>query len=113
MLTGVPHAALKLGIVIATIAAAATAVAPSASASTRAVRWDAIARCESGGNWHISTGNGYYGGLQDSYSTWLAYGGGRYARTANLATRAEQIAVNRRVLTGQGLNAWPVCFYRQ
>jgi resuscitation-promoting factor RpfA len=94
-----------------TIVALAAAIAALAAGPARAaaVNWDAIAMCESGGNWHISTGNGFYGGLQDTYSTWLAYGGGRYAPTANLATKAEQIAINERVLAGQGLGAWPVC----
>lgn len=74
--------------------------------------WDAIAQCESGGNWSINTGNGYYGGLQFSYSTWLGYGGGAYAPTANLATREQQIAIAERVLAGQGWGAWPACTSR-
>src|SRR5699024_2634527 len=53
--------------------------------------WDRIAQCESGGNWSINTGNGYYGGLQFSASTWKAFGGGKYASTADKATRAQQI----------------------
>jgi nucleoid-associated protein YgaU len=73
------------------------------------VNWDAIAQCESGGNWRINTGNGYYGGLQFSRSTWKAYGGGRYARTANKASRAEQIRIAEKVLDGQGIGAWPTC----
>lgn len=60
--------------------------------------WDAVARCESGGNWHDNTGNGYYGGLQFTYGTWLDNGGGRYARRADLATREEQITVANEVL---------------
>jgi hypothetical protein len=73
------------------------------------VNWAAVAACESGGNWQANTGNGFYGGLQFSASTWLAYGGGAYARTANLASESEQIAVADRVLAGQGIGAWPVC----
>ena len=73
------------------------------------VNWDAIARCESGGNWQINTGNGYYGGLQFSHGTWRAYGGTRYAATANRATKSEQILVAERVVRGQGLGAWPHC----
>ena len=69
----------------------------------------AIAACESGGNWAASTGNGFYGGLQFTERTWLGYGGGRYASSANLATPAQQIAVAQRVLAGQGIGAWPVC----
>jgi LysM repeat protein len=71
--------------------------------------WDQLAVCESGGNWAINTGNGYYGGLQFSYSTWLGYGGGAYAPTANLATREQQIAIAEKVLAGQGWGAWPAC----
>ncbi len=74
--------------------------------------WDRVAACESGGNWSINTGNGYYGGLQFSRSTWLAFGGGAYAGTANLATKAQQIAIAQRVLASQGPGAWPVCSVR-
>jgi hypothetical protein len=73
------------------------------------VNWPAIAACESGGNSAASTGNGYYGGLQFTEQTWLGYGDGRYASSANLATPAQQIAVAQRVLAGQGIGAWPVC----
>ncbi|WP_406434135.1 LysM peptidoglycan-binding domain-containing protein [Streptomyces sp. NBC_00631] len=71
--------------------------------------WDRIAQCESGGNWHINTGNGYYGGLQFSASTWRAYGGTAYAATADQASREAQIAVATKVQHAQGWNAWPVC----
>lgn len=74
--------------------------------------WDRVAACESGGNWHINTGNGYYGGLQFSSSTWLGYGGAAYASRADLATREQQIAIAQKVLAGQGWNAWPVCSYK-
>ena len=73
------------------------------------VNWNAIAACESGGNWGTSTGNGYYGGLQFSEGTWLANGGGQYASTAAGASRSQQIAVAQRVLGSQGIGAWPVC----
>ena len=81
----------------------------SAAQAKSSVNWDAIAQCESGGNWHINTGNGYYGGLQFSRSTWKANGGGKYASTANKASRSEQIAIAERVLRTQGIGAWPVC----
>ncbi|MFI1832910.1 LysM peptidoglycan-binding domain-containing protein [Streptomyces olivaceoviridis] len=71
--------------------------------------WDRIAQCESGGNWHINTGNGYYGGLQFSAGTWHAYGGTAYAPTADQASRSAQIAVATRVQQAQGWGAWPVC----
>ncbi|MEU6369671.1 transglycosylase family protein [Streptomyces sp. NPDC046931] len=71
--------------------------------------WDRIAQCESGGNWHINTGNGYYGGLQFSAGTWRAYGGTAYAPTADQASRQTQIAVATKVQHSQGWGAWPVC----
>ncbi len=86
-----------LGAVSATNATAATNV------------WDALAKCESGGNWSINTGNGYYGGLQFSRRTWIAYGGGKYASRADLATKYEQIAIAKRTQASQGWNAWPGC----
>jgi hypothetical protein len=70
------------------------------------VNWDAIAQCESGGNWAINTGNGYYGGLQFTLGTWHANGG---SGMPNQASRAEQIRVAENVLRTQGLGAWPVC----
>ncbi|GHH18241.1 transglycosylase family protein [Streptomyces lanatus] len=74
--------------------------------------WDRIAQCESGGNWHINTGNGYYGGLQFSASTWRAYGGTAYAPTADQAGKAQQIAVATKVQRAQGWGAWPTCSAR-
>jgi uncharacterized protein YabE (DUF348 family) len=82
---------------------------PVANYSSGSTVWDTIAQCESGGNWAINTGNGYYGGLQFSASTWTAYGGGAYASTANLASREEQIAIAEKVQAAQGWGAWPVC----
>jgi len=70
------------------------------------VNWDAIAACESGGNWGISTGNGYSGGLQFTPSTWRANGG---SGSASVASREEQIRVAENVLRSQGIGAWPVC----
>ncbi|MDT4934900.1 MAG: resuscitation-promoting factor RpfB [Pseudonocardiales bacterium] len=78
-------------------------------ASTGGLNWDAVAACESGGNWHINTGNGFYGGLQFDYSTWLSNGGGAYAQRADLATREQQIAVATRVYNARGSSPWPVC----
>jgi nucleoid-associated protein YgaU len=85
------------------------AVALAAPASAGGHDWSGVARCESGGNWSINTGNGYYGGLQFSASTWRAYGGTAYAPQANQATPAQQIAVAEKVLAGQGIGAWPTC----
>ncbi|CAL9507126.1 hypothetical protein SUDANB6_03569 [Streptomyces sp. enrichment culture] len=99
-------------IALAGVAGAAVAAplmaAGNASAAT-ASEWDAVAQCESGGNWSINTGNGYYGGLQFSASTWAAYGGTQYAATADQASKEQQIAVAEKVLAGQGKGAWPVC----
>jgi LysM repeat protein len=91
---------------VSTTAPAVTAV-PAYSGS--GVNWYAIANCESGGNWGTNTGNGFYGGLQFSESTWLANGGGQYSSTASGASSSEQIAVANRVLASQGIGAWPVC----
>jgi nucleoid-associated protein YgaU len=74
--------------------------------------WDRVAKCESGGNWKINTGNGYYGGLQFAAGTWNAHGGRTYASQAHRAIKAEQIAIARRVLAGQGPGAWPTCSRR-
>lgn len=74
--------------------------------------WNKVAACESSSNWSINTGNGYYGGLQFTQSTWEAYGGARYAGRADLATRDQQIAVAEKVLDGQGPGAWPACSVR-
>jgi resuscitation-promoting factor RpfA len=97
------------------VAAGATAVvalgiggmiasAPANAAST--TTWDKIAQCESSGNWHIDTGNGYYGGLQFSASTWRAYGG---SGSAADASKSKQISVAEKVLASQGWGAWPAC----
>lgn len=85
----------------------AAAPAPSGGWS---VNWDAIARCESGGNWSINTGNGYYGGLQFDSGTWLSNGGGAYAPRADLATKDQQIAIAERVYAARGLSPW-ACGY--
>ena len=83
-----------------------TNVAPQASASTGGSVWDQLAQCESGGNWSINTGNGYYGGLQFSQSSWNAAGGS--GSPAN-ASREEQIRVAENLKSMQGWGAWPAC----
>ena len=72
-------------------------------------KWNRIAHCESGGRWHINTGNGYFGGLQISKSTWNGYGGRKFARYPHGATKREQIRVAERIQRGQGWGAWPSC----
>jgi nucleoid-associated protein YgaU len=89
--------------------AAALTLAGTASAAPDST-WDSVAQCESSGNWSINTGNGYYGGLQFSQSTWNAFGGQEYAARADLASREEQIAVAEKTLAGQGWGAW-ACAY--
>ncbi|WP_295628543.1 transglycosylase family protein [uncultured Corynebacterium sp.] len=98
----------KVALTGAVLGAGAAMVAPTASAAPDS-DWDRLAQCESGGDWHINTGNGYYGGLQFSASTWSGYGGGEFAATADQATREEQIYVAEKVLAGQGWGAWPAC----
>ncbi|WP_424210881.1 transglycosylase family protein [Streptomyces sp. BI20] len=71
--------------------------------------WDAVASCESDNNWQINSGNGFYGGLQFTQSTWREYGGTVYAARADLATKSQQVAVAEKVLKGQGPGAWPIC----
>ncbi|MEU6217377.1 transglycosylase family protein [Streptomyces sp. NPDC047022] len=100
--------AVTLAGVTGAAVAAPLLAAGSASAAT-AAQWDTVAQCESGGNWSINTGNGFYGGLQFTNSTWAAYGGTAYASRADLATKAQQITVAEKVLAGQGKGAWPVC----
>ena len=100
--------ALSGGAVVAGAAAVGLGVLSTpASASTH--DWSGVAQCESGGNWAINTGNGYYGGLQFSSRTWLAFGGGAYASRADLAARSQQIAIAEKVLAAQGKGAWPTC----
>ncbi|MCH9730207.1 MAG: transglycosylase family protein [Actinomycetia bacterium] len=82
------------------------AVSPMATAQAYSVNWDAIAQCESGGNWSINTGNGHYGGLQFKQATWASNGGVGHPAAAS---RAEQIRVAENVLQTQGIKAWPTC----
>jgi nucleoid-associated protein YgaU len=100
LFSAVTVAALAVGGILATSA-------PAEAAPTRT--WDRLAQCESSGNWHIDTGNGYYGGLQFSMGTWRAHGGsGSPAR----ASKSKQIAVAEKVLRNQGWSAWPACSSR-
>jgi len=97
---------------VARILAVGTKPKPVTSSSAvvgstaNAAMWDRIAACESGGNWAINTGNGYYGGLQFDSGTWLANGGGTYAARADLASRLQQIAVANVVYAARGLSPW-------
>ncbi|MCV7040958.1 transglycosylase family protein [Mycolicibacterium moriokaense] len=98
----------KVAFTGAVIGTGGLALAGQANAATDS-EWDQVARCESGGNWAINTGNGYHGGLQFSPSTWTSNGGGEFAPAAYLASKEEQIVVAERVLASQGKGAWPSC----
>ena len=97
--------ALGLAAVTGALVVVPFGIAGSASAAP-AHDWDGVAQCESGGNWHIDTGNGYYGGLQFTQGTWAANGG---TGMASQASKDEQVRVAENVLNSQGQGAWPVC----
>lgn len=90
--------------------ASANTPQPSAGVfSSGSTIWDRLAMCEATGNWAINTGNGFYGGLQFTTSTWLGFGGGAYAPNAHLATREQQIEIAIKTQAVQGWGAWPAC----
>src|SRR6476646_12143334 len=98
---------MRFRMLISTFVAALAAVTavgvvdtPAQAATTRT--WDRIAHCESGGRWHINTGNGYYGGLQISRSTWAGFGGRKLATLPSRATKSEQMVVGERIRRHQG-----------
>ena len=101
---------LRVGLlksaVVCGFVAASSAYSTVAAEAAPTPNWDAIAQCESGGNWGINTGNGYLGGLQFTSSTWHANGG---SGSPAGASREEQIRVAENVLRTQGIGAWPVC----
>jgi cell wall-associated NlpC family hydrolase len=99
-----PH---RRWLVLPLLAALSATLVPAEASATPG--WDALAHCESSGNWAADTGNGYYGGLQFSASTWAGYGGREFAAQANLASKDQQITVATRVAAAQGWGAWPVC----
>ncbi|MFX1818233.1 transglycosylase family protein [Pseudarthrobacter sp. CC4] len=90
----------------ATSASAGANTGAAAPAMMNEAMWDKIAQCESGGNWSINSGNGYYGGLQFDIRTWIGAGGGAYAPNASLATKAQQIDIANRVYAQRGLQPW-------
>ncbi|WP_334122323.1 transglycosylase family protein [Glutamicibacter sp.] len=94
------------GASLAAVAVAGGAIVATTAPANAASTWDKLAQCESGGNWSINTGNGYYGGLQFSLSTWKAFGG---SGMPNQASKAEQIRIATKVQASQGWGAWPAC----
>jgi hypothetical protein len=101
--------ALKLVLVSGAFAVAALTISTALSTGTAkadSMNWDAVAQCESGGNWAANTGNGHFGGLQFKQATWSANGG--FGSPVN-ASREEQIRVAENVLASQGPKAWPKC----
>lgn len=98
--------AFTLAVLVIGTALGAFLFGSGTASADSGVNWDAIAKCESGGNWAINTGNGYYGGLQFSPATWTANGG---TGMPNQASRDEQIRVAENVLRTQGIGAWPTC----
>jgi hypothetical protein len=107
------HTSIKKAAVATAAVGAAAAVPLIGTAGVAdaapASAWNAVAACESTSNWHINTGNGFYGGLQFTQSTWDAFGGQAYASRADFATPEQQMAIANKVLAGQGWGAWPVC----
>ncbi|MGW3730754.1 transglycosylase family protein [Streptomyces sp. NPDC000851] len=101
-----PRAGTALVVVTAAVLLGITTRAEAVPSLRSGADWDAIAACESGGNWKANTGNGHYGGLQFRQSSWVAAGGLKYAPRADLATRKEQIIVAKRLAALQGMSAW-------
>jgi resuscitation-promoting factor RpfA len=108
---------MRMRTLVSTAALAAATLTPvvavqsSGDAATTRT-WERLAHCESGGRWHINTGNGYFGGLQISPSTWRGYGGGKFARLPHGASKGEQIRIAEKIKRGQGWGAWPSCSSR-
>jgi LysM repeat protein len=101
--------ATALGALGLGTAAVSALIAPSAAHAATSSEWNAVAQCESGSNWADNTGNGYYGGLQFSASTWDGFGGTAYAPSADQASPSQQMAIADKVVASQGWGAWPVC----
>jgi resuscitation-promoting factor RpfA len=102
-------AAKRMAVVGTAAAFPVTALLPTSAEAATVETWNRLAECESGGNWSINTGNGYYGGLQFAAQTWRGFGGTKYASRADLATKGQQILIAEKVLDVQGWGAWPAC----
>jgi resuscitation-promoting factor RpfA len=101
-----------VGLAAAPLAAAIPFAMTSPAQAATANTWERLAGCESGGNWQINTGNGYYGGVQFSDGTWDGNGGDKYAPRADLATKGEQMLIAEKVLDARGWSPWPACSSR-
>ncbi|WP_394215227.1 transglycosylase family protein [Brachybacterium vulturis] len=99
----------RTAVALAGGAVVATGMLATGGAANAATGWDEVAACESGGDWSINTGNGFYGGLQFTQSSWEAAGGLQYAERADLASKSQQIAAGETLLSMQGAGAWPNC----
>ncbi|MFI5663194.1 transglycosylase family protein [Streptomyces sp. NPDC051684] len=102
-----PALVVAAGVTGSAIAIPLFAASGASAATTQA--WDKLAECESGGQWSLDAGNGYYGGLQFTQERWEEYGGLDYAPRADQASRSQQIAVAEKVLGDKGPSAWPMC----
>ncbi|MER5443722.1 transglycosylase family protein [Streptomyces sp. NPDC002790] len=102
-----PALVVAAGVAGSAIAIPLFAASGASAATTQA--WDKLAECESGGQWSLDAGNGYYGGLQFTQERWEQYGGLDYAPRADQASRSQQIAVAEKVLDAKGVSAWPMC----
>ena len=104
------HTRLHISIFLMAVITALAPVLVASPAQAATLRtWERLARCESGGRWHLNTHNGYYGGLQFPARTWRGYGGKRFAWWPHNASKAQQIRIGERVRRGQGWRAWPYC----
>lgn len=109
----IPTARLRRYLAVVLLGGAVIPLASAAGAHAASTEtWDQVAQCESTGDWHIDTGNGFFGGLQFTPATWAEFGGTQYAASADQATREQQITIAEKVLKVQGPGAWPVCSVR-
>ncbi len=97
---------VTLAVISGALALAGFVLSIGNASADSGVNWDAVAQCESGGNWAANTGNGFYGGLQFKPATWAATGG---VGAPDQASREEQIRVAENIVSKQGIGAWPTC----
>jgi hypothetical protein len=107
----IPASAMFVALATAILLVPTLVIGSPARAATMKT-WNRLAKCESGGRWHLNTHNGYYGGLQISGGTWRAYGGKQLASMPHKATKGEQVRIAKRIQRRQGWGAWPSCSRR-